>query len=102
LYPETLEAPGDQESPTLCDAGVEPEPLTDSTEVDGEALLPKPILAELVPLACGAKVTVKEAVFPAGIVIGSCIPLRENSGVLAEADETVTLDPLAAKVAVIL
>jgi hypothetical protein len=102
LYPETFEPPGDHESPTLWDAGAEPAPLTDSTEVDGEALLPKAILAELVPLACGVKVTVKEAVFPAGIVIGTCIPPKENSGVLTEADETVTLDPLAARVADIL
>ena len=102
MYPETLEPPGDHESPTLCDAGAEPAPLTDSTVVDGEALLPKAILAELVPLACGLNVTVKDAALPAGIVIGSCIPLRENSGVLAEADEIVTLDPLAAKVADIL
>ena len=102
MYPETLELPGDHESPTLCGAGAEPAPLTDSTEVEGEALLAKAILAELVPLALGAKETVKEAVLPAGIVIGSCIPLKENSGVLAEADEIVTLDPLAANVAGIL
>jgi hypothetical protein len=40
-------------------------------------------------------VTVKEAVWPAGIVKGNCTPDKENSGVLTEADVTVTFDPLA-------
>ena len=34
------------------------------------------------------------------MVNGSCIPLRENSGLLTEADETVTLEPVAERVAV--
>lgn len=57
-------------------------------------------LAEAVPLAWGVKVTVKGALWPAGMVNGNESPLRANSEVLVAAEETVTLEPVALSVAV--
>ena len=56
-----------------------------------EALLAKLRLADAEPEACGVKVTVNGAEFPAAMVSGSEIPLSANSGLLTLADETVTL-----------
>ena len=58
------------------------------------------MLAVAVPLACGLKVTVNEALWPAAMVEGSEMPLRANSEVLVVAEETVTLEPVALSVAV--
>ena len=63
-----------------------------------EALLTKLKLADVVPEACGAKVTVNGAELPAAIVIGSEIPPSENSGLVTLADDTVTLAPVAVSV----
>src|SRR5271157_1705219 len=60
-----------------------------------DALLEKVKDAELAPLVCGVKVTVKGADCPAGIVVGSEIPESANSPLLRLADETVTEAPLA-------
>src|SRR5207245_4738188 len=48
--------------------------------------------------ACGAKVTVNGAEFPAAMVSGSEIPLSANSVLLKLADDTVTLAPVAVSV----
>ena len=56
--------------------------------------------AETDPEAFGAKVTIKEAVFPAAILNGKVTPLRENSELLRVADETVTAVPDALNVPV--
>ena len=71
---------------------------TDS--LTAEAVPANEMFAEAVPLACGVKVIVKEAVWPAGIVTGNESPPSRNSELLPEADDTVTLDPLAVNVAV--
>src|SRR2546426_12044170 len=62
--------------------------------------LAKEIVAEAVPLDCGVNVTVIALLCPAVIVNGNDTPLRVNSDVLAEADDTVTFDPVALNVAV--
>ena len=56
-----------------------------------EALLSKETLAEAVPLAWGAKITVNDAFCPAAMVNGKENPLRANSEVLGVPEETVTL-----------
>ena len=63
-----------------------------------EALLAKLRLADAEPEACGAKVTVNGAEFPAAMVSGSEIPLSANSVLLKLADDTVTLAPVAVSV----
>jgi len=63
-----------------------------------EALLAKDRLADVVPEACGVKVTVNGAELPAAIVIGSEIPPSENSGLVTLADDTATLAPVAVSV----
>jgi hypothetical protein len=65
-----------------------------------EALLANEIVAEVLPLAFGAKITVKVALCPAVSVVGSDKPDRVNSELLEVAEETVTLDPLAVSVLV--
>src|SRR5208282_1828981 len=60
-----------------------------------EALLENDKVAEVAPLACGVKVTVKAVDCPAGIVTGSEIPESTNSPLFRLADETVTDAPLA-------
>ena len=65
-----------------------------------EALLVNPIDAEVLPLACGEKVSVKVALCPADRVAGSDNPEMRNSELLEAADEIVTPAPLAARVLV--
>jgi len=78
-----------------------PLPVKDSA-VEFEALLANKTLSEAVPLACGVKVTLNDALCPAGSVKGNESPLKANSEVPTLADETVTLEPVALSVAVIL
>jgi len=77
-----------------------PLPVRASRAGELEALLLKDVLAVAVPLACGLKVTVNEALWPAAMVEGKERPLRANSEVLVVAEETVTLEPVALSVAV--
>jgi hypothetical protein len=53
------------------------------------------MLAEAVPVAVGAKVTVKGTLCPAAIVTGKVSPARVNWALLELADDRVTLPPLA-------
>ena len=84
----------------MCGGGAVPLPVNDSLVGEFEALLAKEIVAEAVPLDCGVNVTVIALLCPAVIVNGNDTPLRVNSDVLAEADDTVTFDPVALNVAV--
>jgi hypothetical protein len=93
---------GFHERLTLCCGGGVPLPVKDSTAVVLDALLTKEALSEAVPVAFGVKVTVNDAVWPAAIVNGNESPFRENSEVPVEAEETVTLEPVALSVVVIL
>lgn len=56
-------------------------------------------MADAAPADCGVNVRVKDAVPPAGIVIGSDGPVNANSEVLTDAEFTVTLEPVALSVA---
>ena len=95
-----LEVLAFQARATLCCTGAVPVPVSDCVAVGLEALLIKLKFAEAVPDACGAKVTVKLAEFPAGIVSGREMPLSVNSEVVMLADDTVTEPVLAVSVPV--
>ena len=76
--------------------GTAPVPLKACTVGEFEALLAKLALAEAPPEACGANVTVNDALLPAEIVTGNMIPLTENSEPLRPpSEETVTAPVLA-------
>jgi hypothetical protein len=75
-------------------------PVKESLVGEFEALLAKEMFAEAVPLDCGVNVTVTDVLCPAVIVNGNDTPLSLNSDELAEADDTVTFDPVALNVAV--
>ncbi len=79
-----------------------PLPAGDSCMVEFVALLTKEALAEAVPLVCGVKVTVMLALLPAATLNGKDCPLRANSEVPVAPEETITLDPVALSVAVML
>src|SRR5437660_6779170 len=101
LYPTTLlDELAFQFRVTLCCAGAVPEPLKDSATEPLTALLAKVRVAEVLPDACGAKVTANEALCPEAIVSGKEIPLNENSVPVLRAEDTVTEPMLALKVAV--
>lgn len=77
-----------------------PLPVNASAMGEVEALLTKEALADAAPLLCGVKVTVNDLLWPAAMVKGKASPLRANSEVLTEAEETVTLEPEALRVPV--
>jgi|SRR6202046_2431845 hypothetical protein len=80
-------------------AGV-PVPVSVSVVVVGWALLVKVSVAVAAADTCGLKVTVKEALWPAGIVTGSARPPTLNTELLELAAVTVTFEPLAVRVPV--
>ena len=75
--------------------GTAPVPLADSARDESEALLENKMLADVLPLTCGANVSVKGTLCPAAIVRGYVRPVSANSELLELAEETVTLAPLA-------
>jgi hypothetical protein len=75
-------------------------PVSDSFVGEFEALLAKAIVPAAVPLDWGVNITVTGMLFPAVIVNGNETPLNLNSDVVVEADDTVTFDPVALKLAV--
>jgi methylmalonyl-CoA mutase N-terminal domain/subunit len=77
-----------------CDDTV-PVPFRDWTVGEFDALLVKDRVPEAAPLACGVKVTAKEADEPAAMVVGNEMPDRTNSLFVMLADETVTAAPVA-------
>ena len=64
------------------------------------ALLAREMIPDAVPLIRGVKVKVSDALCPAAMVLGKDIPPRPNSGLLEAAEDTITLDPVAVRVAV--
>ena len=82
---------------TECGVGTLPIPVSDWTAGEFVALLVKDKFPEAAPLACGVKVTVKEADVPAARVIGNEIPDRTNSLAMLS-DEIVTAAPVAFRV----
>lgn len=91
-----------QKRSTPCCGGGVPLPVRDWSAGEFEALLSKETLAEAVPLAWGAKITVNDAFCPAAMVNGKENPLSANSEVLGVPEETVTLEPVALRAAVML
>ncbi len=100
MYPTTAEVLGFQDNPTLCWVVAFPDPVNASTVGVFAALLAREMVPDAAPLDSGVKVRVKETLWPAEIVWGSDIPARLNSGLVVVADEIVTLDPAADRVAV--
>jgi hypothetical protein len=78
---------------TVCCTVETPVPVRDSAAF--EALLAKERVAEAVPLLCGVKVIEYDRLCPAAMVVGSDIPLSENSELLLLAEVIVTLAPPA-------
>jgi hypothetical protein len=78
-----------------------PLPATNSTVGEFEALLMKETLPVLLPLACGVKVKLSDMLWPAISVSGSGSdnPLTVYSELLEVAEEMVTLEPVAVRVA---
>jgi hypothetical protein len=60
-----------------------------------DALLPNVSEPDTVPLLCGAKTTLNDSLWPAGIVNGRETPFRANWELLLLAEEMVTLEPTA-------
>jgi len=77
-----------------------PVPAIVSVIDDGVASLENVSVPLTVPVACGLKVTVNSALWPAGIVRGREMPLRANRELLLLAEVTVTSPPVAARLAV--
>jgi hypothetical protein len=73
-----------------------PEPLAIS-DVEVELLVKKAMFAEAVPVAVGAKVTVKGMLWPLAIVAGKVIPPSVNSELFELAEDKLTLPPLAVR-----
>ena len=101
LYPTTLlDVLAFQARVTLCCGAGVPVPVKASIVEELEASLANVMFAEAVLYACGAKVTVNEAVCPAAILSGNATPVIENSELSAPAEETVTAASVALSIAV--
>jgi hypothetical protein len=87
------------ESATLY-SGEIPVPLTDSPTDESEALLLTVRDPEAAPAFVGEKTTLASTLCPDGIVNGKEIPESENSELLLDAEDTVTLPPVAVRVEV--
>jgi hypothetical protein len=98
LYPATVDVLAVQPRLTLCCGGAVPVPDTEVATGGLVALLANVIVADAAPLACGAKINVKFALWPALRVMGSDSPLRVNSELVEDTDEIVTPAPLAVRV----
>ena len=84
-----------QDKATVCWM-VAPVPLAVS-EIELEPPVKKEMLVEAVPVAVGAKVTVKGTICPAAIATGKASPPSVNWELLELADERVTLPPVAVR-----
>ena len=82
---------------TKCVGAGVPVPVSVSMMVEGWALLVKVSEALAAPFTCGLKVTVKDALCPAGIVSGSAKPPTLKAELFVVALLTVTLAPLAVR-----
>ncbi len=77
-----------------------PVPVAASVVVEGDALLVKVRVAASVPVTRGLKVTVNDALCPAGMIAGSDKPLIVNNELFELAPVTVTFAPLAVRIPV--
>ena len=99
LYPATAEVLGFQERVTECCGGAAPVPDSDNAKGVFVALLTNDKVAEAVPVALGVKLTLNVLLVPDAIVNGNVSPLTVYSLLEEVADDTVTLAPVALKVA---
>ena len=100
LYPTTLlDVLVFHPRETLCCSSA-PDPVSDCTAGELEALLANVTFAEMAPAAFGANVSWNETLFPAAIVRGNAIPLTENCDPLTPSDVTITGALLAVSVLV--
>jgi len=99
LYPTTAEGLEVQLRLTLCAGAAVPDPVRVSTVGELAALLRKEMIPDAVPLVCGVKVRVTDALWPAAIVVGKDKPPRVNSGLVEVAEEIFTLAAVAVRVA---
>jgi hypothetical protein len=79
-----------------------PDPVRVSTTDEFVASLLSEMFPDAVPVLCGLKVRVTGMLWPAARVWGRERPLRLNSTLVEVADEMVTFDPVAVRVAVTL
>jgi hypothetical protein len=100
LYPATDEVLAVHDRATLCWAAPVPDPVRVSTAGVLAALLASEMLPDAVPLALGVKVRLTEMLCPAEMVLGKDNPARVNSEFVVFADEIVTLEPVAERLAV--
>jgi len=84
---------------TVCVGAAAPVPVSVSDVVEGWALLVKVSVAVAAPVTRGLNVTVKEALWPAGIVTGSESPPTLKAELFELAAVTVTFAPLAVRLA---
>jgi hypothetical protein len=102
LYPATAEVLGIQLRLTACDAAAVPDPVKVSVTNVFAALLAREMVPDAVPVLCGLKVRLNDALWPTAMVLGRVNPLRLNSALVEVAEEMVTFDPVAVRVAVTL
>jgi hypothetical protein len=96
LYPEIdVDVLAFHDKSTVCWM-VAPEPLAVS-EANVELLVKKEMLAEAIPVAVGANVTLKGRLWPAASVTGKVNSPRVNAELLELLEDTVTLPPPAVK-----
>jgi hypothetical protein len=101
LYPETFEEVlAVHDKLTVWVGAAVPVPVAESVVVEGDALLVKVRVAVSEPVISGLKVTVNDALCPAGMVAGSDKPLIANNELFELAPVTVTLAPLAVRIPV--
>jgi len=72
-----------------------PTPVRDSFSCESEAELENERDPDTVPLLCGVKATPNDMLCPAAIVTGNDAPVKANWELLLEAEDTVTLAPVA-------
>ena len=84
---------------TECVGAGVPVPVSVSVVVEGWALLVNVRVAAAAPVTGGLKVTVKEVLWPAGMVAGREKPPILNAELFEFAAVTVTFDPLAVRLA---
>jgi hypothetical protein len=92
---------GFQDRVAECCGGAVPVPDSDNARGVFAALLTNVKVADAVPVALGVKFTSNVLLVPDAIVNGNVRPLKEYSLLEEAADDTVTLAPVALKVAVL-
>ncbi len=100
LYPDIFgEVLAFHDKLTVCVGAGAPAPVTVPVVVEGWALLVNVRIPLSVPVICGLKVTVNDAISPGGMMIGSDKPPIVNRELFVLAAVTVTFAPPALRLA---